>query len=191
LDSDEKLMIRFSKGDEGAFAELFDRYQDKIFRFAFRFCQDEESAADMTQETFLRIYGAGKRYKAEAKFSTYVYRVASNLCLNELRYQQRHPTVKLKEDEDRKSRREQGVEAVSADANPMEKLMQKEMARDVKIAIGKLPEKQRIAVILKRYQDMSYDEIGRVIGCSAGAVDGLLQRARVSLVKHLNEYKKG
>jgi RNA polymerase sigma-70 factor (ECF subfamily) len=182
-------MVECSRGNDDAFAELFRRHYESIFRFAYRFCQNEEAAAEVTQETFLRIYAARARYSPTSRFTTYLRRVATNICLNELRSARRHPTVPfdvLQTDDLRASRL---ANVPAPQPTPAEHLEQKELEQHVKRAIARLPEKQRIAVVLRRYDELSYEEIASILGCSVEAVDGLLQRARQKLKSYLGKYR--
>jgi RNA polymerase sigma-70 factor (ECF subfamily) len=190
LDDEKQLMLKFSRGDEEAFANLFRKYYERVFRFAYRFCQNEESAADITQETFLRVYAAASRYNPRSRFSTYLYRVAMNLCLNELRFARRHPTVRLDPSLSESNATDKSAYLGSKSPSSLQRLQQEETELHVRRAISKLPEKQRTATILRHYDGMSYGEIAEVLGCSAAAVDGLLQRARRKLKKYLREYKE-
>jgi RNA polymerase sigma-70 factor (ECF subfamily) len=185
LDEDAAAMKRLAAGDESALAEIIARHQKSIFNLAYRFLQDPSLAEDLAQETFLRIYSIRKRYKPTAKFTTYLYRVVTNLCLSEIRSQSLRKVhsitgskpadeseLPLREKEDRTN-------------SPRDLLEKSELTAKVKEAIQSLPPSQRVAVILSRYEDMSYSEIAKVMSVSVMAVKSLLVRAREKIREKL------
>ncbi|MBF0594774.1 MAG: sigma-70 family RNA polymerase sigma factor [Candidatus Omnitrophica bacterium] len=183
---DIALMSRVRDGDEKAFEKLVDLHKTRVFHLAYRFLGNSTEAQDAAQEIFVKVYQARLTYEPTAKFTTWLYTIAKNTCLKTLA--RTHPTVSLDEEVgsgDDKTKRQ------VADVNmptPSEHMQQQEAADIVKAAIDDLPEQQRMAVILSRSDELSYDEIATVMGCSAKAVKSLLHRARVELKERLKKY---
>lgn len=177
MDSDIELMLKFVKGDISAFEQILKKYKDIIINVAYRFVQNYSEAEDIAQEVFLKIYHSAKTYKPEAKFSTWVYKITVNLSLNYLRSRKHLPTVPLEE-----------TLEISEAVTPENNFEKKELTRRVKEALNSLPENQKLAVILKKYENLSYEEIGKIIGCSSSAVDSLIQRAKQNLKRKLERY---
>lgn len=170
-------MLKFVKGDISAFEQILKKYKDIIINVAYRFVQNYSEAEDIAQEVFLKIYHSAKTYKPEAKFSTWVYKITVNLSLNYLRSRKHLPTVPLEE-----------TLEISEAVTPENNFEKKELTRRVKEALNSLPENQKLAVILKKYENLSYEEIGKIIGCSSSAVDSLIQRAKQNLKRKLERY---
>ncbi len=185
-DQDISLMLRVRDGDEKAFEALVERHKTRVFHLAYRFLSNATEAKDAAQEIFVKIYQARQTYEPTAKFTTWLYTIAKNTCLKALA--RVHPTVSLDEEigtGDDKVRRQ------VADPNmqtPSEQMLQNEEADVVRSAINELPQEQRMAVILSRFDGLSYDEISTVMGCSAKAVKSLLHRARSGLKDRLEKY---
>jgi len=178
LDSDTELMEKVAKEDTAAFGEIMRRYQSPLFNFIYRTLSDYGEAEDLTQETFLRIYNSAKRYKPSAKFTTYLFKIARNLCLNKLRKSHRFNIFSLEE-------KDAGIQA--PDGNSPEAIYEKkETAALIGRALATLPENQRMAVILQRFHNLSYKEISKVMGCSVSAVESLLFRAKQNLKTKLS-----
>ena len=185
-DQDISLMLRVRDGDEKAFEALVDRHKTRVFNLAYRFLGNATEAQDVAQEIFVKIYQARHTYEPTAKFTTWLYTIAKNTCLKSLA--RAHPTVSLDEEigigDDK-------VQRQVADPNmptPSEQMLHREETDVVKSAIDALPEQQRMAVVLSRFDGLSYDEIAQVMGCSAKAVKSLLHRARVELKERLEKY---
>ena len=180
MDDDAALMVRASRGDQDAFAILVERYCVRAVNFAYRFLGDREAAEDVAQEAFVRAYQSRHRYRPTASFSTWFYRILSNLCLNEMRRRQR---------QERALQSGGSANLASSEAvSPADQYQQQEMSAIVRCALAELPDKQRLAVVLQRFEGLDYDEIGRIMGVSRGAVDGLLSRAREFLRHKLSDY---
>jgi len=189
LDYDAALMLAFQKGDELAFQELVERNHARVVRLAYRFGGDVSETEDLAQEVFLRIYRAGRTYRPTAKFSTWMFRIAANVGLNARRARaNRRDNVSMEQvgDTGRTPRGGAGSEAHPPD-QPMQ---QKDLEEKVREAIGQLPEKQQVAVVLSKYEGMSYADIARTLGCSTMAVKSLMARARENLKEHLLHYLK-
>jgi RNA polymerase sigma-70 factor (ECF subfamily) len=180
----EDLMARIAKGDADAFEILVNRHQTSVLNLIYRFIGDRTQAKDLAQEVFLRVWQAAKTYKPEAKFTTWLYRITANLCLNELKSSRRRKLFQfLQFGEDQ----ENTIEEVLVDASPSPEdlLLSREQSRRISDALQSLPENQRMALILKRYDDLSYEEIARILNCSVPAVESLLVRAKRTLQEKL------
>ena len=186
-DPDVILMLKFKEGDKAAFEQLLDKYQKPVINFIYRMIQDRDEADDLAQEVFVRVYNSAKRYEPKAKFSTWIYRITKNLCLNELRRRKRKfisldETISTEEGELKR-------EIASPEAtSPYQDTSKHELQKVVKEAIESLPANQRIAVILRRYEQLSYEDIAKTMECSVSAVKSLLSRAKESLKDRLTPY---
>ena len=186
-DYDVALMLAFQRGDELAFQELVERNHARVIGLIYRFIGDATDAEDLGQEVFLRIYRARQAYKPTAKFSTWMFRITANVSLNALRSRaSRRDDVSI----DQVADSSDGPRAMpDPDSHtPDHSLHQEELHARVREAIGTLPEKQQIAVVLNKYEGMSYADIARTIGCSTMAVKSLLARARDNLKDRLLLY---
>jgi RNA polymerase sigma-70 factor (ECF subfamily) len=187
----EDLMARVAKGDRYAFEALVKRHQKRVLNLVYRLIGDKARAEDLAQEVFIRVWKAAGRYKLTAQFNTWIYRITTNLCLNELK-SSRHrefffPFLRTKEEDPEEDYLERHIDWTQS---PEELLIAAETNRQVSAALRSLPAQQRFAVVLKRYDGLSYDEIARILGCSVSAVDSLLVRAKRNLRKKLGPYKK-
>ena len=178
-DPDERMVHEFLSGNADAFAEILERYKNLVLNVAYRFLQDRTEAEDVTQDVFLNVYRSAKTYKPRAKFSTWVYKITANICLNRLRDKKEFPKADLKSD---------CLLNPSSRLSPPEELERKELQKIVKTALMSLPSSQRMAVILKKYQGLSYHEIAEVMSCSIPAVESLLQRAKNNLRETLRPF---
>ena len=185
----EELMARVAKGDNDAFEILVNRHQTSVLSLIYRFIGDRTRAKDLAQEVFLRVWQAARSYKPQAKFTTWIYRITANLCLNELKSSRRKKWLQFLRFGDNL---ENTVEETLVDdtPSPEDLLLAKERSRQIANALQSLPENQRMALILKRYDDLSYQEIAKVIGCSVSAVESLLVRAKRGLQEKLKNYEK-
>ena len=181
--SSEDLMAKTAEGDELAFEILVRRHQTSVLNLVYRYVGDRTKAKDLAQEVFTRVWRAAKRYEPKAKFSTWIYRITANLCLNEIKSAGRRKLIPYFPGPKGK---EGGVEALS-DESPSaeERLLAEERSRQITEALQNLPENQRMALILKKYDDLSYQEISKILGCSVGAVESLLVRAKKNLLEKL------
>ncbi|NOX97017.1 MAG: sigma-70 family RNA polymerase sigma factor [Nitrospirae bacterium] len=185
-------MLKFKNGDTSSFDLLLDRYQEKIIVFAQRMTGDRSEAQDIAQEVFLRVYHAAGKYQPKAKFSTYIFRIARNLCLNRLRERKHRPfslDCPITTAEGRKKSRD--FIDPSPHSSPRAALERKERQILIREAVDSLPPNQKMAVILTRYNDLSYEEASKIMGCSVGAIGLLLHRARGTLRKVLAPHCKG
>ena len=180
----EDLMARIAKGDADAFETLVNRHQTSILNLIYRFIGDRTQAKDLAQEVFIRVWQSAKSYEPKAKFTTWLYRITANLCFNELKSSRRKKWFSFnRSDEDGKHTFEETLSDSGPSAEDL--LLEKERSRQIYDTLQSLPENQRMAVILKRYDDLSYEEIARVIGCSVPAVESLLVRAKRTLQEKL------
>ena len=180
--SDEDLMRNCREGDMSAFELIVLRYKDPIFSLIYHFVADYHRAQDISQETFLRVLRNVDRYKSKNRFKTWLYRIAVNLCKNELRDRNRRKALSLDD---------AAVDIESLSSNyymPPDLTYEKEeMRKLVKNAVWSLPEDQRMAIVMREYQDLSYEEIASALNCSLGAVKSKIYRARQSIKRMLIE----
>jgi RNA polymerase sigma-70 factor (ECF subfamily) len=182
--SSEDLMARIAKGDDSAFEILVNRHQTSVLNLIYRFIGDRTQAKDLGQEVFIRVWQAAKTYKPEAKFTTWIYRITANLCFNELKSSRRKKWFQFLRFGDQ---HEETIEDTFVDGSPSPEdlLLAKERSRQISDALQSLPENQRMALVLKRYDDLSYQEIAQILGCSVSAVESLLVRAKRTLQEKL------
>ena len=180
------LMLRFQAGDDAAFEELVQRYENTIYAFLFRFRGREEGAEDLAQEVFLRVFRSRASYRPEAKFSTWLYRIAWNLCINQARDQRE--LVSLDGEAGGGGERAKRDWRDPGAGRPLDALESRELVETIRRTLDQLPESQRAAVLLHRYHDLSYREIGEAIGVSEKAVKSLMARAREQLKWKLLPY---
>jgi RNA polymerase sigma-70 factor (ECF subfamily) len=188
LDPDAALMLRVREGDLAAFAALVEKYKQPVMNLLYRTLPDATEAEDLAQNVFVQVHRSARRYKAQAKFSTWLFTIARNLCLNEIRRRTRHPAESLDHfgvhDEDQPPRQFEDVKT----AWPTELLLRRELEAKVEQAMAALPEKQRTALLLCREEELSYEDIAKVIGCSLSATKSLIHRARETLKARLKPY---
>jgi RNA polymerase sigma-70 factor, ECF subfamily len=189
-DPDAALMLRVKQGDTAAFARLVDKYKQPVIHLAYRTLRDETEAEDLAQTVFLQVFKSAHRYKITAKFSTWLFTITRNLCLNEIRRRSRHPAESLDaphpEMEDQPLRQFEETRT----SMPPENLLRSELEQKVEEAISELPENQRTALLLCRAEDVSYEDIAEVLGCSLSATKSLIHRGRETLKQRLKPYLK-
>ena len=187
--SDHVLLEGTLAGDEDAFAELVGRYRNQITSYIYRMTNDYDGAVDLAQETFLRVYRAAGRYQTTHAFSTYIYRIATNLAISELRKRKRRRLVSLtglltstdgQEPRDFDAADEQPLQDVS--------LVDAERREVIKRAISTLPEKYRAPLVLRDVEGKSYDEIAGILRTSEGTVKARISRARNFLRDKMRSY---
>ena len=188
LDPDAALMLRVKRGDMQAFEELADKYKQPIVNMMYRMLRDLDEAEDLAQNVFIRVYQSAGRYEVSAKFSTWIFTIARRLCLNEIRRRGRHPAESLEssqsDNEEQAPRQFEDVKTFS----PPEACLQGELAQKIEEALAQLPDKQRLAIVLCRQEELSYEEIARVLGCSLPATKSLIHRGRETLKEKLKPY---
>lgn len=165
-----------------AFELIVLRYKDAIFNFIYHFLADYHGAQDISQETFLRVLRNVDKYKPRNRFKPWLYRIAVNLCRNELRNRSRRRMLSLNDPD-------LDIESLIGNryTAPDEAYENEEMRELIKNALRSLPEDQRVAIVLREYQDLSYDEIATALNCSLGAVKSKIHRARQNLKNILIE----
>jgi RNA polymerase sigma-70 factor (ECF subfamily) len=180
--SDVQLMLEVKAGDEASFELLLRKYRTPLVNFLYRMVRDQGTAEDLAQEVFLRVYRARLEYAPSAKFTTWMFRIATNLALNALR-DGRHRQLEISMDQQADHSDEAASPWEVADRRPgvEHELIQRDRAVSIRRAIAQLPEKQRAAVLLHKYQELDYDEIARILECSESALKSLLFRAYESL----------
>ncbi len=187
IDEDSRLMLRFQAGEESCFEQLVERHKNRVFNLAFRFLGNYQEAEDIAQEVFIKVYRAKNSYRPDAKFTTWLYTICKNTCLKALRVK-RPPSVSIDDtvelEEDTAAPQIPDPHAPSPSAS----LLHDEQAAVVKEAVDSLPAHQKMAVILCRYDQLSYEEVARVMGFSVKAVKSLLHRAKVHLKEKLKSY---
>ena len=175
-DPDAELMLRLKNGEDSILNELMTRWQQSLVAFIYRYIGHEADALDLAQETFVRVYETRRRYTVQAKFSTWLFAIAANLCRNYLRWRQRRrqPVPETRDTEDAEL-----VERVqSLDDSPDQAAIRSESISLIKAAIDKLPHDLKTAILLYEYQSLSYAEIASILSCSVKAVEMKLYRAR-------------
>ncbi len=180
--SDVQLMLGVKAGDDTSFELLLQRYRRPLVNFLYRMVRDPASAEDLAQEVFLRVYRARKDYAPNAKFTTWLFRIATNLALNALR-DGRHRQLEVSIDQPMDyGEEEQHVIEVRDKAPAIEQqLIERDRASMIRQAVDALPEKQRAAVLLHKYMELDYAEIARILDCSESALKSLLFRAYEAL----------
>ena len=188
LDPDAALMLRVKQGDAAAFTVLVEKYKQPITNLVWRTVRDETEAEDIAQNVFVQAWKSAPRYQATAKFSTWLFTIARNLCLNEFRRRSRHPAESL--DQMRDDSDDQPLHQVvdKRITGAQDELLRGELEHKVDAAIAALPENQRVALALCRQEELSYEEIAGVLGCSLSATKSLIHRARETLKARLKPY---
>jgi RNA polymerase sigma-70 factor, ECF subfamily len=186
-DDDAARMLAVRGGDEGAFAELVRRWQGRIVSLAYRYLGSAADAEDLAQEVFLRVHRARASYEPTARFSTWIHRITVNASLNHLRGRRARRAVAA----EFPSFADEGGAAEPADAaepDPAEGLEKAELARVLRRIVDELPERQRLAILLNKYEGRSYEEVAAAMELTVMAVKSLLTRARVTIREQLEPY---
>jgi RNA polymerase sigma-70 factor (ECF subfamily) len=188
--TDHALLEATRTGDEAAFAELVRRYRGQITSYIYRMTNDYDGAVDLAQETFVRIYRARDRYQTNYAFSTYIYRIATNLAISELRKRKRRRLVSLTGAMSARDGREEPVEINPVDLRPLQDaaLVDAERRAAVARAITTLPEKYRAPLVLRDVEGKTYEEIARILDASEGTVKSRISRGRNLLREKLRAY---
>jgi RNA polymerase sigma-70 factor, ECF subfamily len=182
--TDVQLMLDVKAGDEQSFELLLQRFRSPLVNFLYRMVRNREQAEDLAQEVFLRVYRARGDYVPSAKFTTWLFRIATNLALNSMR-DTRHQRAEISLDApvtvDAEEGDEKPMDVAEKHPNIEQYLVEESRRKMIRRAIDKLPEKQRAAVLLHKYQDLDYGEIAKVLECSESALKSLLFRAYEAL----------
>ena len=189
--TNEDLMGRVRLENKHAFEVLIHRHQRSVLNFIFRFMGNRTDAEDLTQEVFLRIWKAARTYKPDAKFTTWLYRIATNLCINKQRaIRIRSLFAQSHSQEQRQGSKTSFIMGENTEhITPEDRLIDSEQSVQIINALNELPTSQRLAVVLKVYDEMSYQEIAQIMGRTVTAVDSLLIRAKKNLRKKLTNKK--
>jgi RNA polymerase sigma-70 factor (ECF subfamily) len=185
-ESDVALMVRVKDGDHDAFRTLIERHQRAVINVIYRALGDAWEAEDLAQRVFVQVFRSAGRYQPTAKFTTWLFTIAHNVILNERRRRARHPAESLEALTAPDEPDETGTQLADARvSDPAREAAERELQEKIHAAIQSLPEAQRTAVILCRFEGLAYDEIAEVLGCSVSAVKSLLHRARRTLKEQL------
>ena len=176
-----------SAGDTVAFEQLVERHQTLVAGTVGRMLGSNAEVEDVAQQVFVRVWKSAKRYEPRAKFTTWLLKITRNLVFNEMRRRKRHALTPLQSEPDGEEMQLKDEHGVTPDAS----LLEGELQRAIESAIGELPESQRMAVVLRRYEELSYEEIATVLDQSVPAVKSLLFRARTELRERLKAYLAG
>jgi len=178
------LMLKVKDGDTAAFERLVEIHRNSVIGTVAKMLGNPAEAEDIAQQVFIRVWKSAVRYEPQAKFTTWLFTITRNLVFNEVRRRKRKPAVSMDEREEEFHLMETDHRTVSPDLS----LLHGELEKAIDDAVAALPEKQRMAVILRRYEEMSYEEIGKVLGTTVPAVKSLLFRARTQLKESLKDY---
>lgn len=179
-------MLRVAEGDRAAFATLFDRYQASVCRFTRRFVGDAQRAEELAQDIFVKLYRSARSYRPSAKFKTFLFRVATNHCLNEVRRGE-YRVSRTSEDE-----AEGALELPAPEATrPDHALHGKELERALGEALASLSERERAAFTMCRFEGMAYREIAEALSASEAAVKSLIHRATLAVGRRLDALEAG
>jgi RNA polymerase sigma-70 factor (ECF subfamily) len=182
--NDRELMASVRKGDTQALGSLVERYRDRIVRFLHNFTGDYELASDLAQESFVRVYTHAGKYREDAAFSTWLYRIGINMAIDELRRRNRFRWVPFLKSDDRGRERESL--AIPAADHPEQSLLTEERKRLTRKAVNALPRRYRAAVVLRDIEELSYEETARVLNCPLGTVKSRVKRGRMLLKSRLD-----
>lgn len=188
LERDAELMLRVRDGDETSFALLLEKHRNSVIHFLYRMVQNQAIAEELAQEVFLRVYRSRETYEPTAKFTTWLFRITTHLALNHVRDRRND---KLNDSIDEKIEDGAPRQLSAREANVEERLLRDARLGEVRKAIEELPDKQRGAVLMHKYQEMEYSQIAAVLGCSESAVKSLLFRAYESLRTSLRQFSPG
>jgi RNA polymerase sigma-70 factor (ECF subfamily) len=188
--TDHRLLEATKTGDDAAFAELVRRYRNQITNYVYRMTNDYDLAVDLAQETFMRVYAAAERYQTSYAFSTYIYRIATNLAISELRRRKRRRLVSLSSFFGEREQPSDSCELDMPDKGPLQDVavVEDERRAAVARAIATLPEKYRAPLVLRDVEERSYDEIACILNMNEGTVKSRINRARGFLRDKLQAY---
>lgn len=181
-------MLELQAGSRDAFAQLLARNQQRVLNLAYRYLRERSLAEDIVQETFLKLYKARDRYRPDARFQSYLLRIATNCCLSRLR---KKTTLSLSGGLDPDSGRAEPEPADPDSVQPGETALKSELATRVREAVDQLPERQRMAILLNKFEGLDYKDVAEHLGLSIPATKSLLHRARMALKDILSEYVEG
>ena len=182
--SDEKLILRFQEGDINAYNELVKRYKDRLLNFVLRYFNNVEQAEDVVQDTLIKLYTHASYYKNVAKFSTWIFTIAKNNALTELRKNKRKKTDSLWTDDGQ-------VIDINSIEESLDSKVQNEIAIDeLKIFLDEIPQIFRMAVVLRDFQELSYEEISKILEIPIGTIKSRINRGRIQLAEKMKHFKE-
>ncbi|MDD2586173.1 MAG: sigma-70 family RNA polymerase sigma factor [Syntrophomonadaceae bacterium] len=186
--SEAQLIKKSLQGDMRSFEELVEQYQNKVYALSYRYMGNEEDAYDMTQEAFIKAYRSLRSFKGDSGFGTWLYRIVTNVCLDEIRRRKRR-IVPLSLDEPLSTSDGDEVEKEIVDTSPTADILyeQKEFAQYIQNILDQMKSDHKTVIILRDMMELSYEEIAQVLNCSMGTVKSRLSRARSILRKKLGE----
>lgn len=187
--SEKSLLEKARNGDVSAFESLIEEYQKRVFNIAFRMIGNHDDASELAQEVFIRVFKSLKNFKEQSQFSTWIYRITTNVCLDELRKRKNRKVISLDSElelEDSKIRRQ--IE----DDSPTPDIVaeRNDLKRIIGAAVRQLSEEHRAVLVLRDYQGFTYEEISRQLDCPEGTIKSRLNRARLALRELLKDYKE-
>ncbi len=182
--SDEKLILRFQEGDINAYNELVKRYKDRLLNFVLRYFNNVEQAEDVVQDTLIKLYTHASYYKNVAKFSTWIFTIAKNNALTELRKNKRKKTDSLWTDDGQ-------VIDINSKQESLDSKVQNEIAIDqLNKFLDEIPENFRMAVVLRDFQELSYEEISKILEIPIGTIKSRINRGRIQLAEKMKHFKE-
>ena len=182
--TDEKLIAKFQNGDVNAYNELVNRYKDKLLNFVFRYFNNREQAEDVVQETMIKLYTHASYYKNIAKFSTWIYTIAKNNALTELRKNKRKQTDSLWTNEGKPI-------DIEIKGESLEKTVHNQIAiEELNKYLDEIPENFRVAVVLRDFQELSYEEISKILEIPIGTIKSRINRGRIQLSEKMKHFKE-
>ena len=182
--SDEKLILRFQEGDINAYNELVKRYKDRLLNFVLRYFNNVEQAEDVVQDTLIKLYTHASYYKNVAKFSTWIFTIAKNNALTELRKNKRKKTDSLWTDDGQ-------VIDINSKEESLDSKVQNEIAIDqLNKFLDEIPENFRMAVVLRDFEELSYDEISKILEIPIGTIKSRINRGRIQLAEKMKHFKE-
>ena len=182
--SDEKLILRFQEGDINAYNELVKRYKDRLLNFVLRYFNNVEQAEDVVQDTLIKLYTHASYYKNVAKFSTWIFTIAKNNALTELRKNKRKKTDSLWTEDGQ-------IIDINSKEESLDSKVQNEIAIDqLNKFLDEIPENFRMAVVLRDFQELSYEEISKILGIPIGTIKSRINRGRIQLAEKMKHFKE-
>lgn len=188
-DEDARWMLQVAQGDRAAFARLFDRHQQRVVRFCHRFVGDAHRAEELAQDVFVKLYRSASRYQQTARFQTFLFRVATNTCLNELRRPGRGAEKGEAAGEDGEA--PGALERASAGETPDQVLEAKDLEKALQRALAGMSDRERAAFTMCRFEGMAYRDIAHALEATEAAVKSLIHRASLQVLTHLDALKAG
>jgi len=188
LERDAQLMLRVKEGDGDSFAELLEKYRSSVVSYLYRMVQNQSVAEELAQEVFLRVYRSRTTYEPTAKFTTWLFRIATHLALNSLRDRRNQ---RNQESLDQELNGAPLFQVADRRRNREQEMLIETRLEEIRRAVAGLPDKQRAAVLMHKYEELDYLQIGAVLGCSTSAVKSLLFRAYETLRGRLQHMAAG